>query len=182
MSGRQPSWPGQRAAAPSSDLSPSRRGSNFAGQAAHRLRQLRHPQAPENASLADQEPTNHALNTDLGIVAEHRPDLLRRHHPASHSPRQLHLGQRTIAAIETSSTAGTNAATHSHGPRPPTRSWQQHTVTKVQTRNTRASRVAEHRECAVNPGQRCTAHSSSSAHWLKGSQTTGQASSTRTAL
>ena len=64
-------------------------------QAAHRLRQLRHPQASQGEGLAGQEPANqHALHPDLGVLAEHGRDLLRHHHPASDPTRHLHLGQR----------------------------------------------------------------------------------------
>ena len=95
-----------------------------AAQAAHRLRQLRHPQAPRRPGLAGQEPADHpALHADIGVLAEHRGDLLRHHHPPGHPPRHLHLGQRPDRrASRPSSTAGTTAASPSPGPRPPTRS------------------------------------------------------------
>ena len=64
------------------------------GQAAHRLRQLRHAQPPGRPGLAGQEPPDHAaLHADVGVVAEHGGDLLLDHHPAGHPPRQLHLGR-----------------------------------------------------------------------------------------
>ena len=90
------------------------------------VRQLRHPQAPERAGLAGQEPADHhALHPDLGLLAEHGRDLLRHHHPPSHPPRHLHLASRTSSPrSRPSSTAGTNAANRSPGPRPPTRSSQ----------------------------------------------------------
>jgi hypothetical protein len=65
-----------------------------AAAAAHRVRQLRHPQTPRRAGLAGQAPADHpALHPDLGVLAEHGRDLLRDHHPPSDPPRHLHLGE-----------------------------------------------------------------------------------------
>ncbi len=55
-----------------------------AGAAAHRLRPLRHPLASQDQRLAVQEPAyQHALHPHVCVMAEHRRDLLRHHHPAS---------------------------------------------------------------------------------------------------
>ena len=88
------------------------------------VRQLRHPQAPGRAGLAGEEPADHAaLHPDQRVLAEHGRDLLRHHHPAGHPPRHLHQRQRPHRRHrESSSTAGTNAANPSSGPRPPTTS------------------------------------------------------------
>jgi len=66
-----------------------------AGQAAHRRRQLRHPQTPGSQGLAGAQPADHpALHPDLRLLAEHGRDLLRDHHPPGHPPRHLHQRQR----------------------------------------------------------------------------------------
>ena len=80
-----------------------------------------HKHPAVQAWLAKQPADHAALHPDLGIVAEHGGDLLRDHHPPGHPPRHLHLGQRPHHRHRaTSSTAGTNAANPSSGPRPPT--------------------------------------------------------------
>src|SRR6187455_3211609 len=63
---------------------------------AHRLRQLRHTQAPHGQGLAGPPPADHpALHPDLGVLVEPGGDLLRNHHPPGHPPRQLRLRPRT---------------------------------------------------------------------------------------
>ena len=63
-------------------------------QAAHRLRQLRHPQTPSRAAWLAKQPADHAaLHPDLRVLAEHGRDLLRHHHPPSDPPRHLHQRQ-----------------------------------------------------------------------------------------
>ncbi len=76
-------------------LKTSRRPTRAA--AARGLRQLRHPQAPQRAGLAREEPPDHpALHPDQRVVAEPGRDLLRHHHPPSHPPRHLH---RSVADL-----------------------------------------------------------------------------------
>ena len=106
---------------------------------ARRLRQLRHPQAPDRERLAGQQPADHAaLHPDLRVLAEHGRDLLRHHHPPSHPPRQLRLRQGTHRRHRRdSSTPGTNAANHSSGPKPPTRSSRRHCQSRQTTSVTR---------------------------------------------
>jgi hypothetical protein len=73
--------------------------------------------------LAGEEPADHAaLHPDLRVLAQPRRGLLRDHHPTGHPPRILRQRQELVTRSAPSSTAGTSAATHSPGPRPPTRS------------------------------------------------------------
>ena len=80
-----------------------------------------HKHPTVKAWLAKQPADHHALHPDLRVLAQHGRDLLRDHHPPSHPPRHLHLASTTSSTpSRPSSTAGTNAANRSSGPRPPT--------------------------------------------------------------
>jgi len=89
--------------------------------AAHRLRQVRLPQAPQGQRVAGAHPAHPAaLHPDVGIVAEHGRDLLRHPDPTSHPPRHLHLGDRPGGKRSPpTSRTGTHAASPSPGPRTP---------------------------------------------------------------
>ena len=89
---------------------------------------------------------------DLGVVAEHGRDLLRDQHLPGHR-RGVRLRTELDHAITTFSTAGTNAATHSPGPRTPTRSSRKPTVNQLPARDT--SRTLGHPSDVV-PGSRAS--------------------------
>ena len=106
-----------------------------AAQAAPRRATTTPPTSTPPCRLAGQEPADHpALHPDLGLLAEHGRDLLRRSSPARPSAAAASPASRTSSPPSSrSSTAGTNAATRSPGPRPPT------------TSSTTADPVKEHR-------------------------------------